>query len=340
MRWSAGLRVSAFACSLLLGALVLCPGAQAKAGLALGSWNHTEQMQVVRAGVMEDLSGGFGGEQSLSATQMQNALAALATRQASAPIAFDPSAPMTVVRFDALLVDQLGLGEAAGVVQNQAEQAGLHPPSYFGSEVLARYLDLRYMQPTRYEAFEPYPTDLITRAEAAHSFAAILGFSEWQLEQARETFASFALPRYNSAQRRVLSLAISKIGMPYIWGGTTDDTSDGLSHGGYDCSGFAWRVYKLSDFPWGRKINGRTAAQQAGEIPKRARLRLSQVNGGDLLFFGTAHFNSPAKESNVIHEGIALSDEWAIHSSDQGVYVLPLSTGWLHESFTWARRVL
>ncbi|HEY7892625.1 MAG TPA: NlpC/P60 family protein [Solirubrobacteraceae bacterium] len=289
---------------------------------------------------MEDLSGGFGGEQSLSATQMQNALAALATRQASAPIAFDPSAPMTVVRFDALLVDQLGLGEAAGVVQNQAEQAGLHPPSYFGSEVLARYLDLRYMQPTRYEAFEPYPTDLITRAEAAHSFAAILGFSEWQLEQARETFASFALPRYNSAQRRVLSLAISKIGMPYIWGGTTDDTSDGLSHGGYDCSGFAWRVYKLSDFPWGRKINGRTAAQQAGEIPKRARLRLSQVNGGDLLFFGTAHFNSPAKESNVIHEGIALSDEWAIHSSDQGVYVLPLSTGWLHESFTWARRVL
>jgi cell wall-associated NlpC family hydrolase len=89
--------------------------------------------------------------------------------------------------------------------------------------------------------------------------------------------------------------------MPYVWGGTTDNTADGLEHGGYDCSGFAWRVYKLSGLPWGRQIRGRTAAEQGGEIP---------------------------------------SDEWAINSSAQGVYVLPLTSGWLAESFTWARRVL
>ncbi len=58
------------------------------------------------------------------------------------------------------------------------------------------------------------------------------------------------------------------------------------------------------------------------------------------LFFGSAHFTSTATEANVIHEGIALSDEWAIHSSGQGVYVLPLNSGWLGDSFAWARRVI
>jgi cell wall-associated NlpC family hydrolase len=151
---------------------------------------------------------------------------------------------------------------------------------------------------------------------------------------------SFSLPQYTSAQREVLRIAVSKIGMPYVWGGTTDNTSDGLEHGGYDCSGFVWRVYKVSGLPWGRQILGRTAAQQAGEIPKSRRIHLEDVQPGDLLFFGSAHFDSTATASNVIHEGIALSDQWAIHSSAQGVYVLPLTSGWLAESFAWARRVL
>jgi cell wall-associated NlpC family hydrolase len=99
-------------------------------------------------------------------------------------------------------------------------------------------------------------------------------------------------------------------------------------------------VYKVSGLPWGAKILGRTAAEQAGEIPGRARRRLAEVQPADLLFFGSAHFKSKATHSNVIHEAIALSNEWAINSSGQGVYVLPLTSGWLNKSFTWARRVL
>ncbi|HWY89549.1 MAG TPA: NlpC/P60 family protein, partial [Solirubrobacteraceae bacterium] len=190
------------------------------------------------------------------------------------------------------------------------------------------------------DSLELYPWNLITRAEAAHSFAVVLGFGEWQLTAAREALMGFSLPQYTSPQRKVLRIAVAKIGMPYVWGGTTDNTADGLEHGGYDCSGFAWRVYKVSGLPWGRQILGRTAAQQAGEIPKRQRVHLQDVQPGDLLFFGSAHFDSTATEANVIHEGIALGNQWAIHSSDQGVYVLPLTSGWLAESFTWARRVL
>lgn len=306
----------------------------------LGTWDTHEQSRVIKAGLMSDLAGGFQGQLPLSSTQMQGSLNAVAALEQVPPVTVSGSSPITGTHFDELVVDQLGLGEVASLVQEKATEAGLNPPSYFGAEVVARYLELRHMQPTRYESLEQYPTEPITRAEAAHTFAVVLGFSGWQIEQAREVLSAFSLPHYSSAQRKVLSLAVSKIGMPYVWGGTTDDTSDGLAHGGYDCSGFAWRVYKVSGFSWGTQILGRTAAEQAGEIPKSERLRLNEVQGGDLLFFGSAHFNSRATEANVIHEGIALSNEWAINSSGQGVYVLPLSSGWLAESFTWARRVL
>jgi cell wall-associated NlpC family hydrolase len=336
--------------------------------LTAANWDSSEQRLVVHAAVMsEQGAGGFAGASPLSAAAESSALAAIAAREGVAPIVFDTGLPLTVVRFDALLVDQLGLGEVAEHVQQAALAAGLTAPGYFGSEVVARYLGLRYDHPAGEDRLELYPWNPITRAEAAHSFAVVLGLEgdtadqqsasggegstegegtptpppiSWAIVAARETLMSFALPHYTPAQRDVLDIAVSKIGMPYVWGGTTDNTADGLEHGGYDCSGFAWRVYKLSGLPWGRQIRGRTAAEQAGEIPKRQRIHLQDVAPGDLLFFGSAHFNATATESNVIHEAIALSGEWAIDSSEQGVYVLPLKSGWLAESFTWARRVL
>jgi cell wall-associated NlpC family hydrolase len=304
------------------------------------NWDVAEQRQVVGAGVMGDEGGGFGGAAPLTASAESTALGAIAAREGVAPLVFQTDVPLTLVRFDALLVDQLGLGEVAEHVQQTAAAAGLAPPAYFGGEVVARALGLRYEHPVGEEALDEYPWDPVTRAEAAHSFAAVLGFGAWETAAAREAFAAFTLPAYTPAEQEVLRIAVSKIGMPYVWGGTTDNTADGLSHGGYDCSGFAWRVFKVSGLPWGRQILGRTAAQQAGEIPKSRRLRLAAVQPGDLLFFGSARFRSRAGESNVIHEAIALSNEWAIQSSDQGVYVSPLTSGWLAQSFVWGRRVL
>ena len=69
----------------------------------------------------------------------------------------------------------------------------------------------------------------------------------------------------------------------------------------------------------------------AGEIPKSQRVALDDVQPADLLFFGSASFRSKATESNVTHEGIALSKDFVIHSSGQGVYVLPLYEGWLRD---------
>ncbi len=305
----------------------------------LANWDKKQQSQVVKAGLMQKLPSGFAGDQPLTAGDLTSAFAALSLRTGT-PAVTVSSAPLSVTRFDALMVAQLGLSDAADTFQAGAQNAGLQPPSYFGTEVVARLLSLRYNHLSADDQLELYPTDRITRAEAAWSLAQTLHMSDWQPASVREIASHFQLPRYSAKQRAALQLAVSKIGMPYIWGGESDTVAPGQVHGGYDCSGFAWRVFKLSGNPAGSKIRGRTAAQQAGEIPKSRRLKIKQVKPGDLLFFGSAKFHSRATEANVIHEGIALSKDFVIHSSDQGVYVLPLYEGWLRDQFTWARRVL
>jgi cell wall-associated NlpC family hydrolase len=321
-----------------IAALALSAAAPAQAH-TLGNWDTKQQSQVVKAGLMQKLPGGFHGEQPLSTGDLTSAFAALSL-QTGTPAVTVSSSPITVNRFDSLMVSQLGLSDAAGIFQSEASRAGLRPPSYFGTEVVGRLLGLRYNHLSPDDKLELYPWDRITRAEAAWSFAQTLQLGSWEADNVRQIASHFQLPAYTAKQLTPLRLAVSKIGMPYVWGGETDGPSPGQVHGGYDCSGFAWRVYKLSGNPAGNKILGRTAAQQAGEIPKSRRLHLNQVQPGDLVFFGSAKFKSKATEANVIHEGIALSKDFVIHSSDQGVYVLPLYEGWLHDQFTWARRVL
>ena len=172
------------------------------------------------------------------------------------------------------------------------------------------------------------------------------GFGSWNVDGARQSLAGFALPAMSTAQQQALRIAVARIGYPYVYGGESDTAEPASwmwgpqAHGGFDCSGFVWRVFKLSGLPWGNQIGGRTAAQMAGEIPRSQRLRAAQLQPGDLLFFGTAHFNSRATEQNIIHTGIYLGDNWVIQSSGQGVYVLPLEGSWLGDSFAWGRRVI
>jgi cell wall-associated NlpC family hydrolase len=337
------MRRTDFLLTAATAAALLLPTADAHAA-TLGGWNKPEQRAVVRAGLLPELADGrFHGERPLTGAQLAGALGAVAARDGQAPLAAGSSATVSVTGFDARLVAQLGLSDVAAHVQETARAAGLRPPRTFGTEVVARYLGLRDDHPAPDEKLELYPWDPITRAEAAHSLATILHSGEWAVEGARAQLSAFGLPRYDAAQRRALSLAVSKIGMPYVWGGETDAVSSQFgyqAHGGYDCSGFVWRVFKLSGNPAGARIGGRTAAQMAGEIRRRQRIELAAVRPGDLLFFGRASFKSRASERNIIHVGIALSPHWMIHSSGQGVYVSSLDDPWRRDEFAWARRVL
>jgi cell wall-associated NlpC family hydrolase len=333
-------RRATLACAL---AAALAPAASAQAATK-GNWDRAQQREVARAGVMPKLSGGFHGEQGLTAAQLQTALNAIAKRSGgdAKPVSVPAGVAPTIASFHRLLVKQLGLADLARDVQAEAQRAGLEPPSRFGTEVVARQLGLRFDHPSGDDRLELYPTDTITRAEAAWSLARVLRMG-YETSYARQVLGKFDLPAYTDAQRTALRVAVSKIGMPYVWGGETDGRSTQYgpqAHGGYDCSGFVWRVFKLSGNPAGERIGGRTTWQMAGEIARKQRIRFGDVKPADLLFFGTASFGGKPTPSGITHVGIALSPDFMIHSSSQGVYVGPLWESWRRSSFAWARRVL
>ena len=134
------------------------------------------------------------------------------------------------------------------------------------------------------------------------------------------------------------------IGYPYVWGGMSENqqvTFGVTSRGGFDCSGFVWRVYKLQPYPNGGSlssvIQGRTTYQMSGEVPKSKRIPFDRLRAADVAFFGADGRRSSPSE--VDHTGIALGNGWMIHSSSQGVAFVPL-TGWYRDRFAWARRPL
>ncbi len=115
------------------------------------------------------------------------------------------------------------------------------------------------------------------------------------LESLKTAAAAFAVPELTEWQRRVLDVAFGLIGYPYVWGGTSELTEAPFgvqSHGGFDCSGFIWRVYKLERYDGGTALagtlKGRTTYAMSGEVPKARRIRFAKLRPADLLFFGNA----------------------------------------------------
>ena len=155
----------------------------------------------------------------------------------------------------------------------------------------------------------------------------------------------FALPQLTAWQQRVLTTAVSYIGYPYVWGGTspTAEAPFGVeAPGGFDCSGFAWRVFKLSTAYAGeRDLASRPAAphdlrDERGGAAVRTDPRDASLQPADALFFGVGPHSSP---SQVDHMALYLGNNWFIQSSDEGVTIVPFSGGYA-SSFAWARRPL
>ena len=275
----------------------------------------------------------------------QSALARLVSDLTQQPFVTPaaPQAPVTMAGLDAALVRALGLSGAASEFTTAARAAGLAPPSRFGTEVVARLLGLRTNHPAAEDSLELLPSDPATRAEAAYSVAQILK-SEGDTQSVQDAAAAFALPTPTPWQRKVLHTAVTLIGYPYVWGGTSPgpEAPFGVqAPGGFDCSGFVWQVYKLHAYTGAPQLaaplRGRTTMAMSGEVPKAKRIAFDAVAPGDVLFFG-AH-GPRSKPSEVDHAGIYLGNGWFIHSSEYGVALAPLE-GWYSKRFAWARRPL
>jgi cell wall-associated NlpC family hydrolase len=249
-----------------------------------------------------------------------------------------------MAQLDARLVSVLGLSQAASTFTRSAKAAGLKVPSRFGTEVVARLLGLRLNHPAADDALELLPNDPATRAEAAYSVAQMLHFDGWEVQGILQLADAFVLPGLSTWQTQILDTAVAHIGMPYIWGGTSDgaETEFGVSsRGGYDCSGFVWRVYKLQAYPDERTLaatlRGRTTYAMSGEVPRSQRIALASLAPADVIFFGDKGPSS--KPAQVGHMGIYLGNGWFIHSSEYGVAVARLD-GWYAREFAWGRRPL
>ena len=260
----------------------------------------------------------------------------------------DPAAHETMAQLDHGLVQAIGLGKAAKQFVQGARADGLAVPSRFGSEVVARLLGLRLNHPAAQDFLELRPQDPATRAEAAYSAAQILNLGlfndSWQIAEVKSLASTFTLPLLNDWQRQILDVAFSKIGMPYVWGGTSDGTETDFgvtARGGYDCSGFVWRIYKLQSYPnegtLASTLQGRTTYTMSVEVPRSERISFKNLQPADVIFFGS---NGPAsKGSQVFHTGIYVGNGWFIHSSDEGVALAQLS-GWYKQKFAGGRRPL
>jgi cell wall-associated NlpC family hydrolase len=264
------------------------------------------------------------------------------------PSVSDPTAHMTMAQLDRSLVYLLGLKKAAREFAEGARAAGVAVPGRFGTEVVARLLGLRINHPAAEDFLELRPQDPATRAEAAYSAAQILGFGyladSWQIAEVQSLADAFALPQVNDWQRQILQVAFSKIGMPYIWGGTSDNTEVDFgvtARGGYDCSGFVWRVYKLQSYPnegtLASTILGRTTYTMSVEIPRSKRIPFKKLQPADVIFFGTHGSHSTGPQ--IFHTAIYVGNGWFIQSSDHGVALAQLD-GWYKKKFAWGRRPL
>jgi cell wall-associated NlpC family hydrolase len=258
--------------------------------------------------------------------------------------AASPATAVTMKQLDAALVNYLGLGKAAWQIQQALKAAGLDPPPSTGDEAVARMLGLRLDHPAAEDYLESLPNAPITRAEAAWSFAHVLHLDDWARQYVSQAAAGFSLPSFTPWQQRILTTAVHYVGYPYVWGGTspTHEIEFGVpSVGGFDCSGFVWRAYKLTAYRGenglASVLRGRTTYQMSGEVPRSQLISIAKLQPADVMFFG--HKGPRSSPSIVDHTALYLGNGWFIQSSGQGVTLLPLD-GWYRSYFAWARRPL
>jgi cell wall-associated NlpC family hydrolase len=314
---------------------------QIAAAKPTSSWAQAELKTVVAAGLMAKEAAARPND-SLTKGELETIVAGLEHVDPVAP-SF-PSMTVTMAALDSKLVGALGLGPTAKLFQDGVKSAGLPAPSRFGSEVVARLLGLRTNHPAALDKLELSPGEPATRAEAAYSAARIMRSGETDRVTLEELAPTFFLPALTPWQKRVLATATRFIGYPYVWGGESELTTSKYGpqpHGGFDCSGFVWRVYKLQAYPDGGSLadvlRGRTTYAMSGEVPKAARITQDLLQPADVVFFGAR--GAKSKPAEIDHMGIYLGNGWFIHSSSFGVAMAPL-TGWYEKRLAWGRRPL
>jgi cell wall-associated NlpC family hydrolase len=332
MRRSAAVPLAALMLATVIGTASARPYAR--------SWAAPQIAAVVEAGLMAPSLAEFRPADPLTAAEFAMVLTSLG---GSATVD-DPDRLVTMRELDAELVTLVGLRPLARRIRLAALDADLAPRPWLGTETLARMLELRLNHLRDVEELERQVLQPATRAEAAFSVARVLELDPSDIDAVRKAAEGFSLPILTEWQREVLARSVRFVGSPYVWAGTSDRPQQlfgKLLPGGFDCSGFVWRVYKLEPFAGAPMLmdvlKGRSSYEMSGEVLRTARLTRELLKPGDVVFFGT---RGPRSRPNEVgHMGIYLGNNWIVHSSRFGTTLTPM-TGWYESSFAWGRRPL
>jgi cell wall-associated NlpC family hydrolase len=323
----------------LVTTLALAPAADAAKST---SWAQPQIKAVVAAGLMAPDTASFRPDDPLTRGALEELVAGLTDATAVTP--GNPNTKVTIAGLDARLVSALSLSPTAKRFTQGARAAGLAIPARFGNEATARLLGLRTNHPAAQDELELLPGDPATRAETAFSVAKVLRFGGWETQSAQDAAATFVLPALTPWQKRILTTAFRFIGYPYIWGGESENPESPFgrqARGGFDCSGFVWRVYKLEAYPssgtLADTLQGRTTYAMSGEVAKTKRIPYAKLQPGDVVFFGQGPSSKP---DQIGHMGIYVGNGWFVHSSGYGVALAQMTSGWYRTAFAWARRPL
>lgn len=126
---------------------------------------------------------------------------------------------------------------------------------------------------------------------------------------------------------KLISVAKSKLGCPYVWGASPSSTSS------FDCSSFTKYVYKTA-----LGINLQRTSNVQGEQGKKIT-SVSDLQPGDLIYFNTY---STERANNITHVGMYIGNGQMIHASysQKKVVIQNLKPYLAYKGtkFIWARR--
>jgi len=169
--------------------------------------------------------------------------------------------------------------------------------------------------------FQRLPGKLTRTALLAAMLAT--GSAAWSAETPSAPAPNGAMTRLQHLRERASELtleAMSMLGIPYKYGGTSPDT-------GMDCSGLIQHIFKEA---WGKELP-RTAREMSHVGTKVDK---KDLQPGDLVFFNTLR-------RRFSHVGIYLGDHKFIHAPSTGseVRIESMDIGYWKKRFSGSRRI-
>jgi peptidoglycan DL-endopeptidase CwlO len=144
----------------------------------------------------------------------------------------------------------------------------------------------------------------------------------WYVDQVLAVAIRYGYGQSAAPTNRVVELARSQIGMPYVWGASDP-------HVGFDCSGLVEWVYAQVG------VNLPRTAQ--AQFDATSRLTQDQLQPGDLVFFANTY---PSAEP-ITHVGIYVGNGLMINAANptSGVGEMPVFTGYWATHYAGGGRV-